>query len=214
MPPPNILASDSLMNTERNLDLAKGHVNRADDNTTDIKTLNRSIFIPAITFNKEKKRREQEAKLTARYESERAEHERLQTERSEVHQRIGGATTNGLHSFNRDGPPGDDDEGTGGRPGAGRSGSQQQAERKKQWGRYQFEATASDDEAENEIDNNLDELGDAVGRLKALAVASGQEVERQNKVLGRLQSKTDNVDRRVRATTDRVSGPSEHLIIQ
>lgn len=187
--------------------MARGHVNRADDNTTEINALNRSIFIPAITLNKTKKRLEQEAKLTSRYESERAEHERIQAERSEVHQRIGEATTSGLRSFNRDGPPLDDNEGTGGRPGAGRYGSQQPVERKKQWGRYQFDATGSDDERENEIDNNLDELGDAVGRLKALAVASGQEVDRQNGVLDRLNGKTDNVDRKVRSATDRVSGP-------
>ena len=202
-----------MLNTERNLDLAKGHVNRADDNTTEINALNRSIFIPAITINKTKKRLEQEAKLTSRYESERAENERIQAERHEVHQRIGDATTSGLRSFNRDGPPGDDDEGIGGRPGARRYGSQQQVERKKQWGRYQFEATASDDEAENEIDDNLDELGDAVGRLKTLALASGQEVDRQNKVLERLHSKTDHVDRKVRSTTDRVSGPSDCLFV-
>jgi archaellum component FlaC len=60
---------------------------------------------------------------------------------------------------------------------------------------------------ENEIDDNLDELGDAVGRLKALALASGQEVDRQNKVLEKLHGKTDNVDRKVRSATDRVSGP-------
>jgi hypothetical protein len=201
-----------LLNTERNLDLAKGHVNRADDNTTEINALNRSIFIPAITFNKTKKRLEQEAKLTSRYESERAEHERLQAERQEVHQRLGEATTSGLRNLNRDGPP-VDDEGIGGRPGAGRYGSQQQAERKKQWGRYQFEATGSDDEMENELDSNLDELGDAVGRLKGLAIASGQEVDRQNKVLERIHGKADNVDRKVRSATDRVSGPSNLLIV-
>ena len=199
-----------MLNTERNLDLSKGHVNRADDNTTDIKALNRSIFIPAITFNKSKKRLEQEAKLTGRYETERAENERLQAERNEVHQRIGEATTSGLRSFNRDGPPQDGDESTRSRPGAGRYGSQQQVERKKQWGRYQFEATASDDEVEDEIDGNLDELGDAVGRLKALAIASGQEVERQNKVLERIDGKVDNVDRKVRSATDRVSGPYDN----
>lgn len=200
------MVSDSLLNTERNLDLAKGHINRADDNTTDINALNRSIFIPAITLNKNKKRLQQEAKLTARYESERTENDRLQAERQEVHQRIGEATTSGIRGFNRDGPPADD-EGIGGRPGAGRYGPQQQVERKKQWGRYQFDATASDDEVEDEIDNNLDELGDAVGRLKALALASGQEVDRQNGVLERLHGKTDNVERKVRSTTDRVSGP-------
>ena len=201
----HVFVSDSLLNTERNLDLARGNVNRADDNTTEINALNRSIFIPAVTLNKNKKRLEQEAKLTSRYESERAEHDRLQADRREVHQRIGAATTSGLRSFNRDGPPQDDDEGIGGRPGGGRYG-QQQVERKKQWSRYQFEATASDDEQENEIDNNLDELGDAVGRLKALAIASGQEVDRQNGVLEKLHGKTDNVDRKVRSATDRVSG--------
>jgi len=208
----NIFVSDSLLNTERNLDLARGHVNRADDNTTKINALNRSIFIPSITLNKTKKRQEQEAKLTSRYESERAEHERLQTERREAQQRIGEATTSDLRSFNRDGPPRDDNEGIGGLSGAGRYGSQQQTERKKQWGRYQFESTASDDEMEGEIDNNLDELGDAVGRLKALAIATGKEVERQDGVIGRVHDKTDNTDRKIRSATDRVSHPSNNLI--
>lgn len=40
-------------------------------------------------------------------------------------------------------------------------------------GRYQFEATASDDEVEDEIDSNLDEMSSVVGRLKALATTAG-----------------------------------------
>ena len=54
---------ESLANTERHLDVAKGHSMRAEDKTDELKQLNRSIFRPVITFNKDAKRAAQEAKI-------------------------------------------------------------------------------------------------------------------------------------------------------
>ena len=62
--------TEKLANTERHLDVSKGHSVRAEDKTDELKKLNRSIFRPAITFNKYAKRAAQEAKLQTRYESE------------------------------------------------------------------------------------------------------------------------------------------------
>ncbi|KAE9390364.1 hypothetical protein BT96DRAFT_1002326 [Gymnopus androsaceus JB14] len=68
--------SERLANTERHLDVSKGHSVRADDKTDELKQLNRSIFRPVIVFNKDAKRSAQEAKIQARYEEERGERER------------------------------------------------------------------------------------------------------------------------------------------
>jgi hypothetical protein len=80
----------------------------------------------------------------------------------------------------------------------------QLAARKAQRSRYQFEATASDDDMEDELDDNLDEIHDAVKRMKALGLAMGQEVDNQIGRIGRIESKTDNLDMRVNRNTERV----------
>ena len=49
---------------------------RAEDKTDELKQLNRSIFRPVITFNKDAKRAAQESKIQERYEEEREEREK------------------------------------------------------------------------------------------------------------------------------------------
>ena len=60
-----------------------------------------------------------------------------------------------------------------------------QAERAK----YQFEADSEDEELENEIEDNLDLLQGAAGRLHKLAKATGQEVDEQIMHLDRIAGK-------------------------
>ena len=57
--------TERLADTERHLDVSKGHSLRAADKTDELKQLNRSIFRPVITFNKDKKRAAQEAERGA-----------------------------------------------------------------------------------------------------------------------------------------------------
>lgn len=186
---------EKLASTERHLDVSKGHSVRADDKTDELKKLNRSIFRPAITFNKDSKRAAQEAKLQERYDTEREEREKAMLDIRETQNRLGRATTYGRSG---DG----DEEGIGG----GRYKTEQQlAERKDQRKRYQFEATASDDEMEDELDDNLDEIGQATKTLKALSMAMGQELGEQNNRIGRIEEKTVNLDNRVFRNTERVS---------
>lgn len=71
--------------------------------------------------------------------------------------------------------------------------------------RYQFEATASDDEVEDEIDTNLDELGGLAGRLKMLSTTMGTEVDGQNKKLGKVGGKVDSLDNNVIRSTQRLA---------
>ena len=73
--------------------------------------------------------------------------------------------------------------------------------------KYQFEADSEDEEMENEIDNNLDLLGGATGKLKGLAYAMGKEVDEQNKHIDRITGKVDRVDDEIalnRARLDRI----------
>ncbi|KAF8516192.1 protein transporter SEC9 [Hysterangium stoloniferum] len=187
--------SEKLANTERHLDISKGHVNRVEDKQDELKQLNRSIFRPVITFNKEGKRAAQEAKLLQRHEDERDEHEKSMMDIRETQNRIGKAQT-----FNGDE---EDEEGIGGY-GSGRfKPPVDQARRKAERQRYQFEATASDDEAEDELDDNLNEISDMTKRLKALGSAMGQELDNQNSRLDRLSNKTDNLDNKLFKGTKR-----------
>lgn len=188
---------EKLANTERHLDVSKGHSQRANDRTDELKQLNKSIFRPAITFNKDGKRAAQDAKLQARYEEERDEREKAMMDIRETQNRLGRAAT-----YGRDG---DDDEIIGG-GGSGRFPTAGQlSARKEQRKRYQFESNASDDEIEDELDNNLDEIGDMTKRLKALGMTMGDELDKQNSRVKRIEEKTVGLDNRIFQNTERVS---------
>jgi protein transport protein SEC9 len=198
-----IYSIEKLANTERHLDIAKGHSQRADDRTDELKQLNRSIFRPVITFNKDGKRRAREQQLQERFEDERAERERGMQDIRETQNRLGHAGGRGE----------EDDEGLMG-DGSGRrfKTQEQRADRKNQRARYQFEATASDDEVEDEIDDNLDQLGAAVAQMKALGITMGQEVDSQIGRIGRIEEKTTKLDNRVYRNTENVSPIFAHMV--
>jgi len=193
--------SEKLANTERHLDIAKGHSQTADDRTDELKQLNRSIFRPVITFNKDAKRRAREQQLQERFDEDRHNREQAMAEVRDSQNRLGRAATYGRGGEDQD--EGILNEGGGGIRGRYKTEEQQTA-RKAQRARYQFEATASDDEMEDEIDDNLDELGDAVKRMKALGIAMGQEVDNQIGRIGRIEEKTTKLDNRVYRNTERL----------
>ena len=140
---------------------------RAEDKTDELKQLNRSIFRPVITFNKDAKRAAQEAKIQARYDEEREEREKAMRDIRETQDRLGRAATYGMRG---------DEEGIGGGSGRFRTASELQA-RKSQRSRYQFEADEEDDQLEDELDDNLDEILDVSKRLKALGTAMSSELD-------------------------------------
>jgi len=184
--------SEKLANTERHLDISKNHSLRAEDNTDELKKLNRSIFRPAITFNKDAKRAAKEAKIQDRYEEDRLERERVAMEVRESQNNLGRAGTYGR---------GGDEEGSGSRR---QLNGAQQAVRKEQRSRFQFEASPSDDELEDELDDNLDEVGEATKRLKALGMAMGQELDTQNTRIDRISEKATSLDNRMFKNTERL----------
>jgi hypothetical protein len=195
--------SEKLANTERHLDVSKGYSQKADDKTDELKQLNKSIFRPVITWNKDSKRAAQEAKVQARYEEEREEREKAMMDIRDTQNRIGRAQTYGRA---------DNDEELLGR-GKQRSEGALSA-RKEQRKRYQFDATASDDEVEDELDDNLDEIGEAAKRLKALGMTMGDELDKQVQRIKRIEEKTVDVDGRIYRNTERVSEFLTALILR
>lgn len=195
----NHVIAEKLANTERHLDVSKTHTLRAEDQIDELKKLNRSIFRPAITFNKDAKRAAQEAKIQQRYEDERREREKAMMDIRDTQNRLGRAVTYGQQ---------DEDEGI--QTGAGRFDSskfqttEQLAARKEQRKRYQFEAGAEDDELEDELDDNLDEISRVTKSLKALGTAMGQELDTQNKRLDVIADKATSLDNGVFRQTERV----------
>lgn len=189
-----------MANTERYIDQGKLHAARAEDKTDELKKLNRSIFRPAITFNKDAKRAAQEAKVASRYDEERINRERAMGDVRESQNRLGRAAGYG------GGGGGEEDEfggeeGIGGRRGRSAQDQQQRQEQRK---RYQFEKSTSDDEIEDELDDNLDEISKATKSLKAIALAAGEELDRQNDRIDNIAGKTSKLNTRVDLTTNRV----------
>ncbi|OSX67605.1 hypothetical protein POSPLADRAFT_1176481 [Postia placenta MAD-698-R-SB12] len=186
--------SEKLANTERHLDVSKGYSMRAEDKTDELKQLNRSIFRPVITFNKDSKRAAQEAKIQQRYEDDREQREKAMMDIRETQDRLGRATTYGQGQ---------------GQPQAGgdrfnRSAVQLNA-RKDQRKRFQFDATASDDELEDELDDNLDEISSITKNLKALGTAMGQELDTQNDRISRITDKADTLDNALFRNTQKLN---------
>jgi len=186
--------SEKLANTEQHLSVAKGHSARAEDKTDELKQLNRSIFRPVITFNKDAKRAAQEAKVVQRFEDERMEREKAMTDIRETQNRLGRAAT-----YGRDDEDEDEDEGI-----RQKKTAQRLADSKDQRKRYQFEATASDDEIEDELDGNLEGISQATKSLKALGLAMGQELDQQNNRLRRIEDQTVALDSRIYRNTERL----------
>ncbi|OZJ03382.1 hypothetical protein BZG36_04486 [Bifiguratus adelaidae] len=176
--------SVQLANVDRHMDSAKVGSDRAADSTTELKKLNRSIFIPVISNPFTKKSRERkEIENLNRYaeEQERSamENRKYQYESKKRVENAQKTAQSGYQSGTR-----------------GRS----QADRN----RYQFEADAEDDAVEDEIDQNLDAMSSAIGNLKNMALNMGTEVQSQNKMIDRIDRKIDPVNERLRVTSHKL----------
>lgn len=185
------LGLENLANTERHLDVAKGHTLRAEDQIGELKQLNKSIFRPVVTWNKDAKRAAQEAKMMQRYEDERVDREQAMMDIRDTRNRLGAATSASP----------DEGDALGSRR---LRTAEQLTARKEQRKRYQFEGGASDDELEDELDDNLDEISKVTKSLKALGTIMGQELDTQNQRLESIAEKTTKLDDGVFRQTQRV----------
>ncbi|KAJ3502613.1 hypothetical protein NLJ89_g8806 [Agrocybe chaxingu] len=177
--------SEKLLTIEHHLDVSKGHSQRAEDRTEELKQLNRSIFRPVVLFNKDERRAAESAEVQRRYEDRREERMRTMRDHQE---RFGSAARY---------DPGDDEELIG-RRGSPRPPALGRGDRT----RYQFESTASDDELEDELDENLDEIAAATMRLNILSKAMSKELEDQCEWVGRIEHKTTKLDDRIASNTE------------
>ncbi|KGB79063.2 synaptosomal-associated protein 23kDa [Cryptococcus deuterogattii R265] len=180
--------SERIANSERYLDMAKANNQRAEDKTAELKALNRSIFRPAIVWNKDAKRQAQEDKINERHAMERMDRAKALLDVQDTRKRLGAAANPAPYGSSTTPEP---------VPG-------QQKARKDARSRYQFDATASDDELEDELDENLDETLEISRRLKGLATAMGDEVSGQNSRLTRVTDKTENLEFAVMKNTERL----------
>ena len=169
---------EHIHNTEKALDLSQNQIRTAEDKTRELKKLNKSMFAMHVgnPLTSAARRRERDEAIIERHLDERGEREATRREAYLADQRM-------QRNFKELDPKGG--SGGAGAGGAGARKGRNLAERAK----YQFEADSEDEQMEDEIDSNLDALSGAAGRLNALARATGQEVDQQNALLGRIGEK-------------------------
>ncbi|KAJ1823072.1 Protein transport protein S9 plasma membrane t-SNARE [Coemansia sp. RSA 2599] len=169
------------------------------ESTSKLRTLSKSIFHVHIDNPlKKKKRREEElAKLQAEQERRRraqdAEHERNALSRRRVNQ------YNGSAAMDFRGPLGTMDANSGDVVRSGPRGSHHTNQGNS---RYVFED--EDPEVEQEIDSNLDEMSNALSRLKGLAVNISEELDAQVKPMKNIKKTMDT-------TSDNIGISTMHL---
>lgn len=151
---------------------------------------------PSFTFNKSAKRDAEEQRILARHLEEKADREEAREaayasrERVEQGFREAEKSSRSKFGFSRSGA----NEAESSAPKTGRA-------KWEQGGRYQFEASNSDDELEAELDDNLDEIAGLTSRLKILATTAGKEIDAQNKHLDKVSGKVDNLDDKILMNT-------------
>lgn len=163
--------------------MSKAYTDRASNQADELKQLNRSIFIPVVSNpfrRKDKERLEAKQKEHAEHMAERDNIRQFEYESQARIQETARHNSNQTRSERR-----------------GRS----EADRR----RYQFEEDSEDDAIEDELDNNLDLLGDATSRLKNMAVTMNTELDRQNTELGRTVNKVDPINNKLVGITDKLN---------
>jgi hypothetical protein len=163
--------------------MTRAYNDRAQDEAKEIAALNRSIFRPNFQWNKSAKRDAEERRILDRHHDEREQRESNRRDVYTSRERVEGAfkaASQASAAKQRD----DQYAATAAKYG---QGSSKLAGR----GRYQFEADEEDEQMEQELDENLNEIGDLSKRLNLLARAAGDEVRSQNVKLNQLSEKTD-----------------------
>jgi hypothetical protein len=177
---------ERLHNTEKNLDLAASHNKVAQQQTSKLKSLNRSMFAvhvnnPFTAASKEERRREELL----------AEHQAQRTQREET-RRLGNQTNSRVEQALKDMSISNDEKPQFQRNLAARA-------------KYQFEDDDEDDEAEDQIEENVTQLESVTKGLHQASLAIGRELDQQNKLIDRIGKKSDLVDDQVRLNRDRLA---------
>ncbi|KAL4807965.1 hypothetical protein BDV18DRAFT_136464 [Aspergillus unguis] len=180
---------EMIHNTEKNLDVAGVEGRIADEKAKELKTLNKSMFAVHVSnpFTKGQRRRDRDERIMSNHRQVR---DAQAGTRSEAYQ-----TNARMEKTFRD---------------IEREDRKQQKPKKAsvtERAKYQFEADSEDEAMEDEIEENLDLISGATGRLNLLAKATGRELDEQNRHLERITGKSENVDDQLamnRARLDRI----------
>ncbi|KAK6227119.1 hypothetical protein QIS74_00674 [Colletotrichum tabaci] len=183
---------ERLHNTEKNLDMATNHNKVAEDRAKELKTLNRSMFAVHVSnpFTSKSRAAERDAAVLERHRAERETREATRQDAYKSNQRL-------EETFK--------DMTLSGRPQAKTKSSV--AERSK----FVLPEDSDDEDnqlaqrQEDQIDDGLDQLSGAVGRLNGLARAQMREVDQQNILINKIGQKSDAVDDGVRMNRERLN---------
>ncbi|KAA8644103.1 hypothetical protein EYZ11_008425 [Aspergillus tanneri] len=169
---------ERIHDTEKHLDIAKVEGRVAEEKARELKTLNKSMFAVHVSnpFTSAQRRRDRDEKILNTHREERAAREGTRQEAFVTNQRM----ERTFREIERE-------------AGKPQRGKRNMADRAK----YQFEADSEDEAMENEIEQNLDLLSGAAGRLNGLAKATGRELDEQNRHLERITAKSDYVSDQV-----------------
>jgi hypothetical protein len=162
---------ERIHDTEKALDVATIEGRLAEEKAKELKTLNKSMFAVHVSnpFTSARRRRERDEKVIETHRAERATREGTRNEAFQTNQRM----ERTFREIEREA----------GKPhGKGRTNVTERA-------KYQFEADSEDEAMEDEIEQNLDLLSGAAGRLNGLARATGRELDEQNRHLERIMGK-------------------------
>lgn len=162
---------ETIHDTERNLDLATIEGRAAQDKARELKTLNKSMFHVHVAnpFTASRRRRDREDLVLNTHRQDRDTREGTRSEAFQANQRMDRT----FREIDKDGK----------RPaGKARANVTERA-------KYQFEADSEDEGMEDEIEQNLDLLHGAAGRMNGLARATGREINEQNRHLERIAGK-------------------------
>lgn len=156
---------------EKNLDMASVEGRLAQEKARELKTLNGSMFAVHVSnpFTSASRRRERDERILNTHREERDQRTGTRNEAYQTNARMDRV----FRDIDRD--------------------AAKQSKGKKanvtERAKYQFEADSEDEQMEDEIEQNLDLLGGAAGRLNGLAKATGKELDEQNRHLDRITGK-------------------------
>ncbi|KAL4784420.1 hypothetical protein BJX76DRAFT_327331 [Aspergillus varians] len=180
---------ETIHNTEKNLDVASVEGRIADEKAKELKTLNKSMFAVHVSnpFTSASRRRERDERVMGNHRQIRDAQSGTRNEAYLTNQRM----ERTFREIERE------DKKT---PKPKKASVTERA-------KYQFEADSEDEAMEDEIEQNLNLISGAAGRLNLLAKATGRELDEQNRHLQRITGKSENVDDQLamnRARLDRI----------
>lgn len=163
--------SERIHDTESHLDVAAIENRIAQDKAKELKTLNKSMFAVHVSnpFTSAQRRRERDERVLNTHREDRETHEGTRSDAYKTTQRMERTFRNIEKEAAKSAGP----------------AKKNVSERAK----YQFEADSEDEAMEDEIDQNLNLIQGAAGRLNGLARATATELDEQNRLLERITKK-------------------------